>query len=162
MPEETPHHVCIMEGIRDAIEALELDGKPPVQVRENYWFLNGEKPEAFAGITIHELGEDYDDGVIGLEDVGYRCGVTLVEFANNDGKLALSRGLQWRKPIRNRLKNQRIPVADEDLESVKRHVLRVLPGSPRHPAALNAKYKIRQLLVIAWTRERPDDGEEDV
>lgn len=154
---DKPVEVQVMESIRDRIRELGLEGSPPVEVREDYH----SGSTIYVGITVYDLGERYDDGVIGLEDVGYQIGVAMVWKKTTDSTLSVPRGQQWREPIRRRFQNMRLPVADEQLRDVKRHVCRVASGSPRHPRDFNKEHHVRLLTITVWAREQRDDGEED-
>jgi hypothetical protein len=154
---QSVHHQ-ILVALCQAVRDLELPRLPDdeVQVREDFWVGD----EIFEGISLHPLGETYDDGVIGYEDTGYQCGLTVVVARTMDGLLSVENLKLWIEKCRRLFQNQRIPIAEDDLmfADVKKHSLRVRHQIPRVPKQFVNSHRAEQLIVTAWTRELPDDG----
>lgn len=148
-------HAQTMIALRDDARSLKFGwlSEAEIEVRENY--IIGET--VHLGLTIYELGEVYDDGVIGFEDVGYQCGVAYVARRTTDAKIDSKRYMKRTiEALRRRWKNQRLALNQFDYETVKRHVLRVQHAGLRFPKAIGDKFTGQQLIVTSWTRELPD------
>lgn len=148
------HHGKILLALKALVLALRPDNVAHSEVEVRKSFQIGEMPP-FRGVTLHELGEEHDDGTIGTEDTGYRCGVTFVEREDFDAALAGDQLYAWRELIRRHLKNQRLNVVlSGSPEAVKEHVCRVAP--PREPNYEKKKFPglhVQQIVVTVWLRE---------
>lgn len=151
----------VMIGIVAAIEALRLDGLGPgeVAVRSDWKTGKGPDDAPFDGVTVSDGGEQLTQGVIGKQEVAYVVAVTNCVPKDNDSTLKNDRTMLIRSNIRRRFHNRRIPVGDLTMGTQK-HVCIVKPGRPRIPLGVKFdQYDIDQLLILAWVRELPDEGE---
>jgi hypothetical protein len=151
------HEQCLL-ALRTHIRALGLPElrEDEVEVREN-WFID-DRP--YRGITISEADEASSDGVVGMQDVGYLCAVTLVTRRDRNAKSAGDVLTLWRSAIRRRFQNQRVPIGTELNGGVVRQICRVFAGRPTVPRSRAfADWSVKQLIVAFWVRETPDDGE---
>lgn len=87
-----------MEGVRDAIQALDLTGLNDNRVAIRRLPHDGEV--YYPGITVHPIDERYDRGTNMREAIGYGIGVTMVVNCDNDKDYLLDRLLLWRETIR--------------------------------------------------------------
>lgn len=150
-------HGQVMVALRDdARRALAtLWDHSEIQVRSGP-VVNGT---VFKGITIFDAGEVYDDGVIGFEDVGYRCGVAVIVQPTTDASIDSNRRLNRSiETLRRRWKNRRLPIEQFDYEAVRQHVLRLDHTPLSLPKNQRDKFVGQQLIVTSWTRELPDTG----
>lgn len=139
-----------MQAIRDQIVALSLEGLPEeeVQVRDNYF--NEESGEIFQGTSIHEGGETYHDGVIGMHDVGYMVLVTTVTTKRGDARKTNDMPQIIREHIRRYFQNQRLGIPGAD--GIKHHNVKVQDSDPRD-ANKFPNHKIQQQRLVVWNRE---------
>lgn len=139
----------IMEAIRDQIRALlpKLDPQT-IQVRSNYY--TGDT--IHKGVSIHLLGESYDDGTIGTHDVLHQIAVTLCEQLDNDAVLTNDSITLNAQKIRRDFVDDRIATLSS---TVRQHVVKLAPGNPRLPAKRFPNWDALQLVLNVWTRELP-------
>jgi hypothetical protein len=144
----TSESARVQFALRDEIVALAEEGlrETEVQAREDYFF--GDVP--FEGVTVHDIGEQYSDGVIGLHDVGYRLAVTLVSAKTGDALLVTDWLLCWREAIRRRFQDQRLPVGEAD--GIRHHNTKVVAGQPAN-ANKFPNHRIHQVVIVVWNRE---------
>jgi len=88
-----------MEAIRDAIRTLGLEGVDSEEVQVRRLPYDGQD-HWYRGITVHPVPETYGQGTNEREDIGYGCGVTLVQNNDNDSDYKLDQLLDWRETIR--------------------------------------------------------------
>lgn len=141
-----------MLGIRDVVKGLQpIDvADPEVEVREDWKSVTGDP---FRGISIVDLGEQYDDGTVGTADIGYLCGILFAKGRTGDAGLPDDKITQWYEAVRRRLADQRIPVYDYGITAPKEHVCIMLPGRTITDPKKWPNYLIRQMVVAVWIRE---------
>lgn len=121
-----------------------------VEVRENWLSSTGDP---FRGISIVDMGEQYDDGTIGTTDIGYICGIIFAKGRTTDAALADDKIIQWYEQIRRRVSDQRLLVTTYGITGPKEHVCIVMPGKTLTDPNKWPNYIIRQLVVVSWIRE---------
>lgn len=140
-----------------AIQKLVMDLQPremeetEVAVRR-YWLFNGSP---FRGVTIHSTGEQYDDGTIGTQDIGYQTAITFARLDDGDASLSSDMMMAWMELVRRRLQDQRLNVSLVNGSSPAEHVCRVLQPRELTNADKYPNYRIIQLPVVVWLRELP-------
>lgn len=141
-----------------AVARIVQDVQPPgldeeeVQVRER-WLDGNDSP--YRGVSVVDLGEQYNDGTIGTQDVGYLCGLLFVNHRQGDAVLASDKIQTWVERVRRRLADQRLPVTITNSSAPSEHVAIVLPGKELTDPRKWPQHLIRQLVVSVWLRELP-------
>jgi hypothetical protein len=142
-----------------ALEQVVLGLVPPdisnteVVVREDWLSGTGDP---FRGVSVIDMGEQYDDGTVGTADIGYLCGIVFVKGRTGDARLPDDKIMQWYEAVRRRLSDQRLPVYNYGITAPKEHVCVVLPGKTVTNPNKWPNYLIRQLVVAVWIRENQD------
>lgn len=123
-----------------------------VEVREDWLSSTGDP---YQGVSIVDQGEQYDDGTIGTQDVGYICGILFAKKRNYDAALADDKIIQWYEQCRRRLADQRLLVPWVSPAAPREHINIVMPGRTLTDPKKWPNYLIRQLVVVSWVRELP-------
>ncbi len=144
----------IMMALRDAIKALQPEdvSDEEVQARESWLSATGDPHR---GISIFDMGEQYDDGTNGTMDVGYICGIMFADYRIVDAPLTRDNAIRWFELCRRRLADQRLRVFDAGITAPKEHVCIMLPGRTITDPNKWPNYLIRQMVVSVWVRELP-------
>jgi len=152
MPEYISHKGQIMEAIANLVKDLQPEGlvDAEVAVREDWLSATGDP---FRGASIIDMGEQYDDGTCGTQDVGYIVGIVLAKMRSYDATLSDDRVMRWYEQIRRRFADQRVLVTIADPNAPKEHVCIVMPGKTLTNPKNWPNYIIRQLVVVSWMRE---------
>lgn len=141
-----------------AIEAVVKDLQPTdmvdseVAIRETYLSPTGDP---FRGLSILDMGEQYDDGTVGTADIGYIVGIVLAKQRSYDATLSDDKIISWYELIRRRFQDQRVLVTLGDATAPKEHVCVVQPGRTLTDPKKWPNYIVRQLVVVSWIRELP-------
>ena len=123
-----------------------------VEVREDWLSSTGDP---YRGMSIIDMGEQYDGGTVGTSDIGYLCGIIFAKGRNTDATLADDKIMQWFEAARRRLVDQRLLITMSSPTSPREHVCIVLPGKTLTDPRKWPNYTIRQLVVASWIRELP-------
>jgi hypothetical protein len=152
MPYFSSNHGQILLSLRDLIKDQQLNNLQDDEVQVRYsWLQNGQP---LRGITIYELPETSNNGVIGAQDIGYTCGIVFVDGATYDGIMDNDNIKQWVETVRRRLTDQRLDVTIQGATDPKEHVMIVnrsgenLSNPGKYP-----NYKVRRTVVTVWLRE---------
>jgi hypothetical protein len=131
------------EGVADEEVALRED-----------WLSGTGDP--YPGISIVYQGEQYSEGTIGTQDIGYLYGIVFVKYRTGDAVLPDDLLMSRYEKVRRRLMDQRVIgpplVADS---TVAQHVSIVMPGKTLTNVSKWPNYLIRMLVVAVWLRELP-------
>lgn len=143
-----------MIALKDLVEALAPQGvsEGEVQVRED-WL--GSTGDPYQGVSIFDMGEQYDDGTIGTMDIGYIVGIVLAKHRSFDSGLSDDKIQQWYEAMRRRMADQRLLVPWSSAAAPKEHVMIIMPGKTLTDPKKWPNYIIRQLVVVSWIRELP-------
>jgi hypothetical protein len=144
----------IMIALKEIIQKLapiDLTNEE-VEVREDWLGATGDP---FQGVSIVDMGEQYDDGTIGTMDVGYICGIIFAKHRNYDAVLADDKIPQWYEQVRRRLADQRLLVPWTGPSAPKEHITIIMPGRTLTDAKKWPNYILRQMVVVSWIRELP-------
>ncbi len=144
----------VMLALRDIVLNLNPTDvtEEEVQVREDWRSSSGDP---FRGVSIVDMGEQYDDGTVGTQDVGYICGILFAKGRTTDAALADDKIIQWYEQVRRRLADQRLLLVLYGPSAPKEHVCIVMPGKTLTDPQKWPNYIIRQLVVVSWIRELP-------
>lgn len=123
-----------------------------IQVRDD-WKTVTKDP--MRGMSIVYMGEQYDDGTVGTQDVGYITGIILAKHRTADSTMADDKIIQWFEQLRRRLADQRLLITLYGPTAPKEHVCIVMPGKTLTNPDNWPNYLIRQLVVVSWIRELP-------
>lgn len=154
MPDYFSNKAAIMTALADIVK----DTQPPgitdeeVQVRES-WLTGQGQPHR--GVSIYDKGEQYNDGTIGTQDVGYLCGIVFAATRHTDAILPADQLQTWVERTRRRLTDQRLPVTIDNASQPSEHVCIVLPGRDLTNSRKYPNYSIREITVSVWLRELP-------
>jgi len=124
-----------------------------VEVREDWLSATGDP---FRGASIVYQGEQYSEGTIGTQDVGYVYGVVFAKLRSGDAVLPDDKLMDWYEKTRRRLMDQRAltdPLIDASAPA--EHVCIIMPGRTLTNVAKWPNYLIRMLVVAVWVRELP-------
>lgn len=154
MADYASHKGQIMLAIQDIVKGLTpfdmVDSE--VAIRES-WLLTTGDP--IRGCSIIDMGEQYDDGTVGTQDIGYIVGLVFAKFRAGDAILSDDKIIQWYEQVRRRFADQRVLVTMGDDSAPKEHVCIVMPGKTLTNIKNWPDYIIRQLVVVSWIREVP-------
>ncbi len=154
MADYASHKGQIMVAIEQVVLALTptdmVDSE--VAIREN-WLLTTGDP--IRGVSIVDMGEQYDDGTVGTADVGYIVGIVFAKFRAGDATLSDDKIIQWYEQVRRRFQDQRVLVTLGDSTAPKEHVCVIMPGRTLTDIKKWPNYIVRQLVVVSWIREVP-------
>ena len=144
----------VMLAIKDLVTALSPEGLSgtEIEIRED-WL--GSTGDPYQGVSIVDMGEQYDDGTIGTMDIGYIVGIVLAKHRSYDATLSDDRIPEWYERIRRRLADQRLLVPWNSPATPREHVTIVMPGKTITDPKKWPGYIIRQLVVVSWIRELP-------
>ena len=144
----------VMLALKDLVLSMAPEGLSgeEVEIRED-WL--GSTGDPYQGVSIVDLGEQYDDGTIGTMDIGYIVGIVLAKHRSYDAALADDRIPQWYESIRRRVADQRLLVSWSSPSAPREHVMVVMPGRTMTDPKKWPGYIIRQLVVVSWIREIP-------
>lgn len=115
------------------------------------WLFNGEP---MRGISIYDLGEQYHEGTIGTQDIGYRCGIVFAQKDDMDATLDSDQLIAWRELVRRRCTDQRLNVTIPGATDPAEHVMIVsrsgegLTNPKKYP-----NWAISRVVVSVWLRE---------
>jgi hypothetical protein len=146
------NHGQILVALRSLVHDLgpENLSDEEVQIRGN-WLQNGQP---LRGVTVMALGEQYDPGTVGTQDIGYVCAIVFAEFDDYDARLTGDQMLAWRELIRRRLTDQRLNVTIPGATDPSEHVCRVLrSGESLSNPNKYPNYSINRTVVVVWLRE---------
>lgn len=154
-----PEEIAV--SIATAIAALKIEGVRVGTVRARGDWKTGDtdRDAPYEGVSVHPLDEQLVNGVIGMQEVAYAMGVTMVFPKDRSATLKGDLIILCKSVIRRRFHNQRLPVGDLTA-GVQRHVCVVTQGRPRIPRG--GKFEevdVEQLVILPWVRELPDAGE---
>lgn len=154
MADYVSNHGIIMLGLKSLIKDLQPEGlmENEVEVRENWLSPSGDP---YHGVSIFDMGEQYDEGTCGTQDVGYICGVVFAKFRATDAALSDDRIIRWYEITRRRLADQRSLVSITSPSAPAEHVCIVMPGRTLTDPNKWPNYLLRQLVVVVWMRELP-------
>lgn len=146
------NHGLIMLALKDLIKSLQPDGLHDTEVEvRGSWLFNGEP---MRGVSIYDLGEQYDAGTVGTQDIGYVCGVVFASKDDNDAVLYSDMMLAWRELVRRRLTDQRLSVTITNATDPSEHVCKVIrSGESLTNPKKYPDYSISRLVVVVWLRE---------
>ncbi len=123
-----------------------------VAIRENWLNTTGDP---MRGVSIIDMGEQYDDGTVGTADIGYIVGVVFAKFRTGDATLSDDKIIQWYEQVRRRFQDQRVLITLGDDSAPKEHVCIIMPGKTLTDLKKWPNYLVRQLVVVSWIRELP-------
>ncbi len=154
MPDLTSQKGKIMLAIQELIKGQVPEdlSDEEVEVRED-WL--GSTGDPYQGISIVDQGEQYNDGTIGTEDVGYIVGIIFAKHRTFDSVLSDDKLVGWYEQTRRRLLNQRLLVPWYGPTAPREHVVIIMPGRTLTDAKKWPNYTIRQMVVVSWIRELP-------
>ena len=141
-----------------AIQELILNLNPfdmteyEVEVREDWLSSTGDP---FRGVSIIDLGEQYDGGTVGTTDIGYICGIVFAKGRITDATMADDKIIQWYEQVRRRLLDQRLLITLTGPTAPREHVCIIMPGKTLTDPRKWPNHIIRQLVVVSWIRELP-------
>jgi len=154
MADYASHKGQIMLAIEDIVKDLQpvdvVDSE--VAIRESHLSTTGDP---MRGVSIVDMGEQYDDGTVGTADIGYIVGVVFAKFRTGDAILSDDKIIQWYELVRRRFQDQRVLVTMGDPTAPKEHVCIIQPGRTLTNLKTWPDYIIRQLVVVSWIREIP-------
>ena len=153
MADFSSNHGQILLALKNLAQDLQPEGLDDTEVEiRRSWLFNGEP---FQGISVCPAGEQYDDGTVGTQDVGYLNTITFVKFRAGDAILDSDKDLQWYELIRRRLCDQRLQVTITNDTAPSEHVCIVSQGRDLTNERKWPNYQVRQLPVAVWLRELP-------
>ena len=146
------HKGQIMQAMADLVVSLRPRdlASAEVAVRED-WRQNDS--DVFRGASVVDMGEQYDEGTVGTQDVGYLIGIVFAKFRTRDAKLSDDLIQLWYETVRRSTVDQRLGVALDDDSQPKEHVMILMPGRTLTDPKRFPNYLIRQLVVSVWQRE---------
>ena len=154
MADYASHKGQIMLAIEGIVKDLQptdmVDGE--IAIRESFLNTTGDP---MRGVSIVDMGEQYDDGTVGTQDIGYIVGIVFAKFRSGDATLSDDKIIQWYEQVRRRFSDQRVLVTIGDASAPKEHVCIVMPGKTLTNLKNWPNYIIRQLVVVSWIREVP-------
>lgn len=154
MPEYVSHKGQVMVAMEAIVKDLQPEGlvDSEVAIREDWLSTTGDP---FRGCSLVDMGEQYDGGTNGTNDIGYIVGIILAKMRSYDSILSDDKLTKWYENLRNRFKSQRVLVTIGDDTAPKEHVCIVMPGKTLTNPSKYPNYIIRQLVVVSWIRELP-------
>lgn len=119
--------------------------------REDWKNTNGD---IYRGVSIIPMGEQYAEGTVGTQDIGYLVGLIFARFRQNDATMgdSLDTMLLWYETVRRNIVDTRLSV-NLTAGSPKQHVMIVMPGRTLTNEKNWPNYYIRQMVVSVWHRE---------
>ncbi len=157
MPGFISNHGQVLLALQKLAEDLQPEdvANEEVQIRTS-WLYNGEP---MRGLTIYDMGEQYHEGTVGTQDIGYVCGIVFVRGRDGDAALYSDQVIRWRELLRRRLTDQRLPVTITNGSAPSEHVCIVeRSGEELTNAVKYPNYIIRKLTVTVWLRELPSSN----
>ena len=144
----------IMLALKDVVIGLQPEDmeEAEVEVREDWLSGTGDP---FRGVSIVDQGEQYDDGTVGTQDIGYIVGLIFVKKRTGDASLSSDKLMRWYELVRRRLSDQRLLAGMYGPEAPKEHICIVMPGKTLTDPKKWPNDLIRQLVVVSWIRELP-------
>jgi hypothetical protein len=141
----------IMSAVASLIQNLELPtlSANMVAPREDY---RQNDTDLFEGASVVDMGEQYDEGTIGTQDVGYLIGVVFARQRQRDAIMADDTLQFWYESLRRVATDARLAV-NLTSGAPKEHVMNVLPGHTLTDPKRFPNYLIRQLVLAVWQRE---------
>lgn len=154
MPEFTSNKGAVLLAVARLIQDVQPPGldEEEVQVRER-WLDGNDSP--YRGASVVDMGETYNAGVIGAQDVGYLCGLLFVNHRQGDSTLYSDKIQTWFERVRRRLTDQRLSVTIDNSTAPREHIPLVQSGRELTDPKKYPTYLIRQLVVAVWLRELP-------
>lgn len=152
MPTYLSHKGKIMQAIANLV----LDGQPKdmaqaeVAVREDF---RSNDTDVYAGASVIDLGEQYSEGTIGTQDVGYLVGIVFAKFRTRDATLSDDTLQLWYENFRRSTIDMRLGVDLADDSKPAEHVMIVQQGKNLTNPKLWPNYLLRQIVVAVWQRE---------
>ncbi len=148
------NHGQVLLALQSVVKDLQPEdlGNEEVEIRPS-WLINGNP---MRGVSIFDMGEQYSEGTVSTQDIGYACGVVFARLRDGDATLVSDQLLRWRELVRRRLTDQRLPVTITNATAPREHVCIVeksgeeLTNLRKYP-----NYLIRKLTVVVWLRELP-------
>lgn len=108
--------------------------------------------DLFRGVSIIDMGEQYAEGTVGTQDIGYLVGLIFVRGRQRDATMADDTLQLWYETVRRNVMDARLGVS-LTVGAPKEHVMIVMPGRTLTNPKLWPNYFVRQMVVSVWHRE---------
>jgi len=141
----------IMSAVQSLVQGLAPTTLANNEVVPRESFLQNDS-DLFRGVSIIDMGEEYSEGTVGTQDVGYLVGLIFVRFRQRDATMADDTLQLWYETVRRNVVDARLSV-NLTVGSPKQHVMILRPDRNLTDPKKWPNHFIRQMVISVWHRE---------